>query len=122
MSVAARIQSILESSPAITALAGDRIYVVQDRPAPAMPFILHGSNSARPAVSYDGIAGLEYDYQVFAYASSHSQITALAEAIARAMHGRHGDISIHVRSLDVDYDTGLKIHTASIEATIFSLA
>ena len=120
MSVAALVQSILESSPAISALAGNRIYVVQDRPAPQMPFILHGSNSARPAVSHDGIAGMEYDYQVLAYSSSHSQITALAEAIARAMHGRHGDIAIHVRSLDVDYDNTLKVHTASVEATIFS--
>jgi hypothetical protein len=122
MSVSAIVQSILESSPAITALAGDRIYVVQDRPAPLLPFILHGSNSCRPTTSHDGIAGMEYDYQVFAYATSHSQVSALAEAIARAMHGRHGDISIHVRSLDVDYDVGLKIHTASIEATIFALA
>lgn len=122
MSVSARIQSILESSPAVVSIAGNRIYVVQDRPAPAMPFVLHGVNSSKPAVSHDGIAGLDYDYQVFAYASSHSQVSALAEAIARAMHGRHGDISIHVRSLDVDYDTGLKIHTASIEATIFSLS
>ena len=120
MSVSARIQSILGSSPAVVSIAGDRIYVVQDRPAPQMPFILHGSTSARPAVSHDGIAGMEYDYQVFVYASSHSQITALAEAIAKAMHGRHGDISIHVRALDVDYDNTLTIHTASVEATIFS--
>jgi len=122
MSVSALVQSILESSPAVVSIAGNRIYVAQDRPAPQMPFILHGSNSCRPTTSYDGIAGLEYDYQVFAYAASHSQVSALAEAVARALHGRRGDISIHVRSLDVDYDNTLKIHTASIEATIFALA
>ena len=121
MSVAAIVQSILESSPAITALAADRIYVVQDRPAPSLPFVLHGVNSSKPAISHDGIAGMEYDYQVFAYAASHSQVSALAEAIARAIHGRHGEISIHVRAIDVDYDAGLKVHTTSVEATIFSL-
>jgi hypothetical protein len=122
MNVAAKVQAILESSPAVVSIAGDRIYVVQDRPAPQMPFILHGVNSSKPAISHDGIAGMEYDYQVFVYASSHSQITALAEAIARAIHGRHGDIAIHVRSLDVDYDNTLKVHTASVEATIFALS
>ena len=122
MSVSAKIQAILESSPAVVSISGNRIYVVQDRPAPQMPFILHGSTSARPAVSHDGIAGMEYDYQVFAYSASHSQVSALAEAVARALHGRHGDISIHVRAIDVDYDAGLKVHTASVEATIFALA
>ena len=122
MSVSAKIQAILESSPAVVSISGNRIYVIQDRPAPAMPFILHGSNSARPAISHDGIAGMEYDYQVYCYAASHSQVSALAEAIAKAIHGRRGDISIHVRSIDVDYDTSLKIHTASVEGTIFSLS
>jgi len=121
MSVSAKIQAILESSPAVVSIAGNRIYVVQDRPAPQMPFILHGSNSCRPTTSHDGIAGMEHDYQVFGYAASHSQVSALAEAIARAIHGRHGEISIHVRAIDVDYDAGLKVHTTSVEATIFSL-
>ena len=121
MSVAAIVQSILESSPAVVSIAGNRIYVVQDRPAPALPFVLHGSNSSKPAISHDGIAGMEYDYQVFVYAASHSQVSALAEAIAKAIHGRHGEISIHVRAIDVDYDNTLKVHTASVEATIFSL-
>ena len=122
MSVSARIQSILESSPAVVSITGNRIYVVQDRPAPQMPFILHGVNSSKPAISHDGIAGMEYDYQVFVYSASHSQTSALAEAVARALHGRHGDISVHTRAIDVDYDTSLKIHTASVEATIFALA
>jgi hypothetical protein len=118
--ITAAIQTLLTSSPALAAIVGGRIRVVGPGEAPQVPFLLHGVVETQPAKSHDGLAGFQHNYQVLGYFQLHSQAVQCAGILSGVLEGNHGDFSIVVDRISVEFDAELKLHTLSAEARIFT--
>lgn len=118
--ITASIQTLLESSPALAAIVGDRIRVIGPGAAPQVPFLVHGVVETRPAKSHDGVAALEHDYQVLGYFQLHSQAVQVSGILSQVLEGNHGGFSIVVDRISVEFDAELKLHTLSAEARVFT--
>lgn len=117
--ITAVMQTLLASSPALAAIVGDHIRVVGPGEAPQVPFLLHGVVETRPAKTHDGVAALEHDYQVLGYFRLHSQAVQCAGILSQVLEGNHGDFSVVVDRISVEFDAELKLHTLSAEMRIF---
>lgn len=118
--ITASIHTLLTSSPALAAIVGDRIVVIGPGQAPQVPFLVHGIVEVQPAKTHDGLAGFQHDYHVLGYFQLHSQAVQVSGILSQVLEGNHGDFSIVVDRISVEFDAELKLHTLSAEARVFT--
>lgn len=125
MTITEYIQSLLESSSAVTVLApASRIRVPGDWQNLARPYIVHVPVNPDPTYTHSGLAGLRiWSYQVSCFADSFGGAEELAVAVRDALSGLHDvtdsgyveGVQIFWRGQTPQYESDTRVHHIAVE-------
>lgn len=84
----------LRSDPALTALAGGRIYPAQAPPASSAPFVLYGQADRLQTQTLTGTINLNaYQMELDVWAESYAEVKAVMSALRARLVGYSGTIT-----------------------------
>lgn len=117
MTITEYIQSLLESSSTVTALApASRIRVPGDWQNLARPYIVHVPLPPEPIYTHSGLAKLRiWSYQVSCFADSYGGAEELAVAVRDALTGVHDGAQIFWRNQTPQYESDTRVHHIAVD-------